>query len=285
MNQTDFDFVTSELKRRSGIVVGRDKLYLLESRLSPIARKEGLESVEELIGMARRRRDEGLMKTIVDAMTTNETFFFRDKTPFDHLEQAVLPQLREKRPGQRIRILCAACSTGQEPYSIAMMLDQNPALTGGAQVEIVAVDISDRVLEKARAGIYSQFEVQRGLPIRTLMSYFTQQGDVWKISDTIRSKVSFKNVNLLDPMTALGKFDIVFCRNVLIYFDLPTKRDILNRLSAQMNDQSFLLLGAAETVVGVVDTFSPNKAHRGLYEKAGKAGDDTGARRAGFRAA
>ena len=128
MNQTDFDFVTSELKRRSGIVVGRDKLYLLESRLSPIARKEGLESVEELIGMARRRRDEGLMKTIVDAMTTNETFFFRDRTPFDHLEQAVLPQLREKRPGQRIRILCAACSTGQEPYSIAMMLDQNPAL-------------------------------------------------------------------------------------------------------------------------------------------------------------
>ena len=279
MNDADFDFVTSELKRRSGIVIGKDKMYLLESRLSPIARKEGLESIGELVSQVRRNRDERLMKVIVDAMTTNETFFFRDKTPFDHLEKAVLPALREKRPGQRIRILCAACSTGQEPYSIAMMLDQNPALTGGAPVEITAVDISDRVLDKARAGLYSQFEVQRGLPIRTLMTYFTQQGDVWKLSDNIRSKVQFKNVNLLDPMTTLGKFDVVFCRNVLIYFDLQTKRDILQRLSAQMNDPSFLLLGAAETVVGVVDAFAPNKEFRGLYEKSGTAG------RAGIRAA
>ena len=214
MNQIDFDFVTTELKRRSGIVIGKDKLYLLESRLSPIARKEGLDSIEELIGSVRRRRDEVLMKTIVDAMTTNETFFFRDKTPFDHLEKVILPSIRANRPGQRVRILCAACSTGQEPYSIAMMLDQNPNLTGGAPVEIQAVDISDRVLEKARAGVYSQFEVQRGLPIRTLMTYFTQQGDVWKISDAIRSKVSFRNVNLLEPISSLGKFDVIFCRNV-----------------------------------------------------------------------
>ena len=135
------------------------------------------------------------------------------------------------------------------------------------------------MLDKARAGLYSQFEVQRGLPIRTLMTYFTQQGDVWKLSDNIRSKVQFKNVNLLDPMTTLGKFDVVFCRNVLIYFDLQTKRDILQRLSAQMNDPSFLLLGAAETVVGVVDSFAPNKEFRGLYEKSGTAG------RAGIRAA
>ncbi|MAP96580.1 MAG: chemotaxis protein CheR [Ponticaulis sp.] len=282
MNDTDFEFVTSELKRRSGIVIGKDKMYLLESRLSPIARKEGLESIDELIGMARRRRDEPTMKAIVDAMTTNETFFFRDKTPFDHLQNTVLPQLKEARPGQRIRILCAACSTGQEPYSIAMMLDQNPQLTGGAPVEIVAVDISDRVLEKARTGVYSQFEVQRGLPIKMLMNYFSQQGEVWKISDTIRSKVAFRNVNLLEPLSTLGKFDIVFCRNVLIYFDLPTKRDILTRLATQMNDKSFLLLGAAETVVGIVDSFAPNKAARGLYEKADRA---PGMPRAGIRAA
>lgn len=272
MNQIDFDFVTTELKRRSGIVIGKDKLYLLESRLSPIARKEGLDSIEELIGSVRRRRDEVLMKTIVDAMTTNETFFYRDKTPFDHLEKVILPSIRANRPGQRIRILCAACSTGQEPYSIAMMLDQNPNLTGGAPVEIQAVDISDRVLEKARAGVYSQFEVQRGLPIRTLMTYFTQQGEVWKLSDAIRSKVSFRNVNLLEPISSLGKFDVIFCRNVLIYFDLPTKRDILSRLSQQMNDDAFLLLGAAETVVGVVDHFAPNKEHRGLYQKSDAAG-------------
>ena len=271
MNQTDFDFVTTELKRRSGIVIGMDKLYLLESRLSPIARKEGLESIEDLIGMVRRRRDEAMMKQIVDAMTTNETFFFRDKTPFDHLQNTVFPALRENRHGQRIRILCAACSTGQEPYSIAMMLDQNPQLTGGAPVEIVACDISDRVLEKARAGVYSQFEVQRGLPIKMLMSYFNQQGDVWKLSDNIKSKVAFRNVNLLSPISGLGKFDVVFCRNVLIYFDLETKRDILKRIAAQMNDKSYILLGAAETVVGVVDSFTPNKAARGLYEKAQSA--------------
>lgn len=283
MNQSDFDFVTSELKRRSGIVIGPDKMYLLESRLSPIARKEGLDSIDELIGMVRRRRDEAMMKTIVDAMTTNETFFYRDKTPFDHLEQTILPALKESRPGQRLRILCAACSTGQEPYSIAMMLDQKPELTGGMPVEIVAVDISDRVLDKARAGVYSQFEVQRGLPIRTLMTYFTQQGDVWKLSDTIRSRVAFRNVNLLDPLAGLGKFDVVFCRNVLIYFDLETKRDILKRVSAQMNEKSFLLLGAAETVVGVVDCFAPNKSARGLYEKSN--GQTAGTTRPGIRAA
>lgn len=281
MNDADFNFVTSELKRRSGIVIGRDKMYLLESRLSPLARKEGLESIDELISVVRNRRDEAKMKQIVDAMTTNETFFFRDKTPFDHLEQVILPSLREARPGQRLRILCAACSTGQEPYSIAMMLDQKPELTGGLPVEIVAVDISDRVLDKARAGIYSQFEVQRGLPIRLLMNYFKQDGEVWKLSDSIRSKVSFRNVNLLDPMSALGKFDVVFCRNVLIYFDLETKRNILKRVADQMNDKSFLLLGAAETVVGVVDNFAPNKAARGLYEKAGPGGRVT----TGIRAA
>lgn len=268
MNPTDFDFVTSELKRRSGIVIGRDKLYLLESRLSPLARKEGLSSIEELISVVRTRRDERVMTQIVDAMTTNETFFFRDKTPFEHLEQTVLPALTAARPGHRIRILSAACSTGQEAYSIAMMLDQNPALTRGANVEIVATDISDRVLDKARAGLYSQFEVQRGLPIKLLMKYFTQQGDLWKLSDSIRSQVTFRKLNLLDSLNGLGNFDVVLCRNVLIYFDMQTKRDILNRISKQMNEKSFLLLGAAETVVGITDAFTANKEKRGLYEKS-----------------
>lgn len=267
MNPGDFDYITSELKRRSGIVVGKDKLYLLESRLAPLARKEGLTSLDELISVVRTRRDDRLMGQIVDAMTTNETFFFRDKTPFEHLENVVLPDLVKSRPGQRLRILSAACSTGQEAYSIAMMLDQNPRLAGGASVEIVATDISERVLEKARAGLYSQFEVQRGLPIRYLMSYFTQQGDIWKLNENIRSRVTFRKLNLLDPLTSLGNFDIVFCRNVLIYFDQPTKRDILARLSKMMNEKSYLLLGAAETVVGLSDAFSASREHRGLYEK------------------
>lgn len=267
MNPGDFDYITSELKRRSGIVVGKDKLYLLESRLAPLARKEGLTSLDELISVVRTRRDERLMGQMVDAMTTNETFFFRDKTPFEHLENVVLPDLVKSRPGQRLRILSAACSTGQEAYSIAMMLDQNPRLTGGASVEIVATDISERVLEKARAGLYSQFEVQRGLPIRYLMSYFTQQGDIWKLNENIRSRVTFRKLNLLDSLSSLGNFDIVFCRNVLIYFDQQTKRDILARLSKMMNEKSYLLLGAAETVVGLSDAFSASREHRGLYEK------------------
>lgn len=268
MTPTDFDYLTSELKRRSGIVIGKDKMYLLESRLSPLARKEGLASIDELVGMVRKRRDERLMASIVDAMTTNETFFFRDKTPFDHLTNKVLPELTASKNGRPIRILCAACSTGQEPYSIAMLLDQTPSLAGNSRVEIVATDISERVLEKARAGLYSQFEVQRGLPIKFLMSYFRQQGEIWSLSDSIKSKVTFKPLNLLDPLKAIGSFDIVFCRNVLIYFDMSTKRDILNRLAQQMTDRSYLILGAAETVVGVTDNFTATKDHRGLYEKS-----------------
>lgn len=271
MNPSDFDYITTELKRRSGIVIGKDKTYLLESRLSPLARKEGLGSIDELISVVKTRRDECLMAQIVDAMTTNETFFFRDKTPFDHLKNVVLPGLRANGHMSRIRILSAACSTGQEAYSIAMMLDQNPALTGGASIEIVATDISDRVLEKAKAGLYSQFEVQRGLPIQLLMKYFKQQGDLWKISDDIRAKVSFRKLNLLDSFDSLGSFDIVLCRNVLIYFDMNTKRDILNRLSRNMKDSSYLILGAAETVVGVTDSFAANTQNRGLYQKKSQA--------------
>ena len=160
-------------------------MYLLESRLAPLARKEGLPSIDDLMHVVRARREERLITQVVDVMTTNETFFFRDKTPFDHLKEAIFPVLAQARRGSRIRIWCAACSTGQEPYSIAMMLDQNPALTGGVPVEIVATDISDRCLDRARQGLFTQFEVQRGLPIQMLMHYFTQQDDHWRISENV----------------------------------------------------------------------------------------------------
>lgn len=274
MNSVDFDFVAGLLKQRSGIVLTADKLYLLESRLSPLARKEGLPSIDDLVKVVRARRDERLIADVIDAMTTNETFFYRDKTPFDHLKEIVLPALAAARRGGRIRIWCAACSTGQEPYSIAMMLDQQPALTGGVPVEIIATDISDRCLVKARAGLYSQFEVQRGLPIQQLMAYFSQQDDQWRISDRMQSQVSFRKLNLLDPFTQLGKFDVVFCRNVLIYFDAPTKTDILNRIAAQTAPGGFLMLGAAETVIGVTNAFETAQERRGLYrltQRAAKA--------------
>ncbi|MEM6626867.1 MAG: protein-glutamate O-methyltransferase CheR [Pseudomonadota bacterium] len=265
MNSSDFDFISGLLRQRAGIVLTADKTYLLESRLAPLARKEGLGSIEDLFKVVRTRRDERLIIQVVDVMTTNETFFFRDKTPFDHMKDTVLPNLMQTG-ARRLRIWCAACSTGQEPYSLAMLMDQSPTLTGGLPVEIVATDISERVLEKAKSGLYSQFEVQRGLPIQLMMKYFTQKNDLWAISDRLRSMVTFKKHNLMEAPAALGKFDVVFCRNVLIYFDAPTKGQVLGRISQLMNPGGYLILGAAETVIGVTREFEAAKEKRGLYQ-------------------
>jgi len=272
VNSQDFEFVSQLLRKRAGIVLSGDKMYLLESRLAPLARKEGLPSIDDLIHVIRARREERLIGQLVDVMTTNETFFFRDKTPFDHLKNAILPVLGQARKGNRIRIWCAACSTGQEPYSIAMMLDQDPSLTGGVPVEIVATDISERCLERARQGLFTQFEVQRGLPIQMLMHYFTQQDDHWRISERMRQMVTFRKLNLIDPTYNLGKFDVVFCRNVLIYFDGPTKVDVLNRIAGVVNPGSFLMMGAAESLVGSSQAFEPMQDRRGLYKLVNQAG-------------
>ena len=271
MNSQDFDFITQLLRKRAGIVLTTDKMYLLESRLAPLARKEGLPSIDDLIQVVRARRDERLITQVVDVMTTNETFFYRDKTPFGHLKEAILPILGQARRGSRIRIWCAACSTGQEPYSIAMMLDQMPQLTGGVPVEIIATDISDRCLDRARQGLFTQFEVQRGLPIQTLMQYFTQQDDHWRISERMRQMVSFRKLNLMDPNYGLGKFDVIFCRNVLVYFDLPTKAEVFDRMSQSMNPGGFLLLGAAESVLGITQAFEAAQDRRGLYKLVNRA--------------
>ena len=278
MNSSDFDFVSGLLKRRAGIQLTTDKTYLLESRLAPLARKEGLASIEDLLQVVRSRRDERLISQIVDVMTTNETFFFRDKTPFELMKEVALPDLSSQRKS-RIRIWCAACSTGQEPYSLAMMLEDNPALTKGATVEIVATDISPRVLEKAKSGLYSQFEVQRGLPIQMMMKHFKQKDDLWQISDKIRSMVTFREHNLMDQPTMFGKFDVVFIRNVLIYFDQPTKTQVLDRVSSVMNPGGYMLLGAAETVIGISKKFEAVKERRGLYQSV------DGANKNGIRAA
>ncbi len=269
MNSQDFEFVSQLLRKRAGIVLTGDKMYLLESRLAPLARKEGLPSIDDLIHVVRSRREERLINQLVDVMTTNETYFYRDRTPFDHLKEAIFPVLGQARKGNRIRIWCAACSTGQEPYSIAMMLDQNPQLTAGVPVEIVATDISDRCLDRAKQGLFTQFEVQRGLPIQMLMHYFTQQDDHWRISERMRQMVTFKKINLMEPNFSLGNFDVVFCRNVLIYFDGPTKATVLNRIAQCVNPGGFLMLGAAESLVGVTQSFEPAQDRRGLYKLAG----------------
>jgi chemotaxis protein methyltransferase CheR len=208
-----------------------------------------------------------VITNVIEAMTTNETFFFRDKVPFDHFRETIMPEVIKARAGRRsVRIWCAAGSTGQEPYSLAMCLKEMGAALTGWRVEIIATDLSQEVLEKAKAGIYSQFEVQRGLPIQMLMKYFKQTGETWQINPELRAMIQHRQLNLLHDFGQLGTFDVIFCRNVLIYFDQDTKVNIFNRLARQIEPDGFMVLGAAETVVGLTDTFRPIPEKRGLYK-------------------
>jgi len=267
MTPGDFQLMSDLVRARSGLVLNEDKAYLLESRLMPLTRKFGMKSLEELIAVVRGKTDPTLITEIVEAMTTNESLFFRDGKPFDQLKNLILPRLLKARAAtKRIRIWSAASSSGQEPYSIAMILKEAGALLSGWNIEIVATDLSLEILKKAKSGIFSQFEVQRGLPITLLVKYFKQDGDKWRISDELRSMVKFKPFNLLDNPMSLGKFDIVYCRNVLIYFDQETKGRVLDGISTIMPDDGVLYLGGAETVLGLTDKFHPVIAHRGLYE-------------------
>ncbi|RAI39625.1 CheR family methyltransferase [Rhodoplanes roseus] len=266
MTPFDYDFLRRLLKDRSGLMLSADKEYLVESRLLPIARKNNLGSLSELVQKLKAPGSENLLVAVVEAMTTNETFFLRDKVPFDHFRNSIIPSLLKSRESKRkLRIWCAAASTGQEPYSLAMCLkDMGPRLDGW-RIEMVATDLSMEVLDKAKAGVYSQFEVQRGLPIQMLLKYFTQTGETWQISQEIRSMVQYRTLNLLGDFTSLGPFDLVFCRNVLIYFDQPTKVEVLERIRKITEPDGFLVLGAAETVVGLTDAFKPVPDQRGVY--------------------
>jgi chemotaxis protein methyltransferase CheR len=266
MTPLDYDFLRKALRQRSGLVLSADKQYLVESRLLPIARKAGFGNLGELVAALKRGDTDALMTTVVEAMTTNETFFFRDKTPFENFRSAVLPALLGSRRASRtIRIWCAAASTGQEPYSLAMALKEMEGSVAGWRIEIIATDLASGVLAKAQAGIYSQFEVQRGLPIQLLIKYFAKVGDMWQIAPEIRAMVKFKQLNLLADFSALGTFDLIFCRNVLIYFDQETKISLLNRLGRITASDGYLVLGAAETVVGLTDSFRTVPELRGLY--------------------
>ncbi len=266
MTPHDYDFLRKCLKERSGLVLSADKQYLVESRLLPVARKAGLATLGELVGMLRGTHDPALMTAVVEAMTTNESFFFRDKAPFEHFRTTIMPALIEaRRTARSIRIWCAAASTGQEPYSLAMCLTEIEREILGWRIEIFATDLSGEVLEKARQGIYSQFEVQRGLPIQLLVKHFTRSGEFWQIAPELRAMVRYRQLNLLADFSQLGLFDLVFCRNVLIYFDAETKTDVLNRIARVTAPDGYLVLGAAETVVGLTDRFKMVAERRGLY--------------------
>jgi chemotaxis protein methyltransferase CheR len=265
MTPLEYDFLRKSLKEQSGLVLSADKQYLVESRLLPIARKAGLVSLGGLVA-ALRRGDEALMTMVVEAMTTNETFFFRDKLPFENFRNAILPALlAARRASRHIRIWSAAASSGQEPYSLAMMIKELEDSLAGWRIEIVATDLSNGVLRKAQAGIYSQFEVQRGLPIALLIKYFSKVGDMWQIAPELRAMVKFRQFNLLTDFSTLGTFDLIFCRNVLIYFDQPTKTNVLNRLGRVAAADGYLVLGAAETVVGLTESFATLPDMRAVY--------------------
>lgn len=271
----DYKFLAELLKRGSGLALGEGKEYLLESRLPPVASRFNFPDLPALFQALRTRATAELTKAVCDAMTTGETLFFRDNAPFLALEKQLIPELlpRVRAQGRPIRIWCAACSTGQEPYSIAMIVDQMRASLGGTKVEIVASDYAAPTLARAKEGIYNQFEVQRGLPVQQLVKYFAQVPNGFQVVSALRDAIAFREQNLLQSFTALGNFDVVFIRNVLIYFDTPTKRDVLERIARQLHPGGTVLLGGTENTLGITDKLVRLQgATTSLYRRPGEAG-------------
>jgi chemotaxis protein methyltransferase CheR len=271
MSPETFQTLATLLKKRSGLILTSDKGYLVESRLGPVAQRHGLPHLDALVA-ALNRGNEALATAVTEAMTTNETSFFRDSKPFDIFRKEVLPQIIERNANTRsLRIWSAAASTGQESYSLAMILAEEQARLAGWKIEIVGTDISEAALKQARAGVFSHFEVQRGLPAAMLVKYFEKVEGSWRVAQKIRSMVNFRVYNLLDNLSPLGVFDVIFCRNVLIYFDVQTKGQVLGAIARRMGNQGVLFLGGAETVLGITEQFEPVPGSRGLYRVAGTA--------------
>ncbi len=258
MSPVEFEFLLKLVKSRSGIVLRASEPDQLEKRLLPLLRRTGLGSIGALVATLRRPDAEAVIAQVIEALASRETSFFRDRTPFDDFTGRIVPALLASRPeGRRIRVWCAAASTGQEPYSVAICLAEMARQLAGRQVDIVATDLSSAALEKAAAGVYSGFEVQRGLPIRHLIKYFAHEDDGWRISPDIRAMVAFRPFNLLDDFAPLGRFDVVFCRNVLGGFDPAMRRDVLQRIARLMPPDGALVLGAGEPPAGRVAGSGP----------------------------
>jgi chemotaxis protein methyltransferase CheR len=273
MKPGSFEALATLLHAGSGLLIGPDKMYLLESRLGPVLKRHGLANLDALADQVRMPlpgslRPSPVQQEVIEAMTTNESFFFRDEKPFTHFRTHAMPRLLTARsPGTRLRIWSAAASTGQEAYSLAMILTDMQPLLAHRPVEIIGTDIAREQLGRAQEGLYTQFEVQRGLPIQNLVKYFRKDGLNWRVADSLRAMVQFRLWNLLSDLRPLGQFDVVFCRNVLIYFDQPTKARALEAIARQMPEDGLLYLGGAETVLGITDVFAPVPGERGVYER------------------
>jgi chemotaxis protein methyltransferase CheR len=272
MKPHSFDALAAMLRASSGLVLGPDKTYLLETRLAPVLKRHAIRDLDALASLIAPGggASRALADDVIDAMTTNESFFFRDDKPFTHFRTQALPAMLAARPaGARLRIWSAAASSGQEAYSLAMILAEARASLAGRSVEILGTDISREQLTRAREALYSQFEVQRGLPMQFLVKYFRKEGTQWRLTDPIRAMASFREWNLLSDPAPLGRFDIVFCRNVLIYFDQPTKARVLDAIARQLAPDGMLYLGGAETVLGLTSRFVPMAGERGVYTLIG----------------
>lgn len=256
LSATDFDFIRDLLGNSSALVLDESKHYLVESRLQPVARVHGYSGISELILELKKPSSKVLKDEVIDAMTTNETSFFRDFHPFQTLKKDLLPELVEKRSRRKaLRIWCAACSSGQEPYSIAMIIrDHFPQLSSW-DVQILCTDISDTMIKRAREGKFNQIEVNRGLPAPMLIKYFSQSGTVWEIKPELRAMLRFRKVNLAEPFLGFETQDLVFIRNVLIYFSVDTKRNILGKTKKILAPDGSLLLGSTESTINVDDSF------------------------------
>ncbi|GGK82806.1 CheR family methyltransferase [Mangrovihabitans endophyticus] len=261
LSASEFQYVSTLVRREASIVLAPGKEYLVEARLIPVARAVGAESVAALLAELQRRPNVAYQRKIVDALTTNETSWFRDREPFTALTDVVLPQLVKSRASTRkVRLWSAASSSGQEAYSLAITLQE--ALPPGWSYEIMGSDISTEMVKRAETAEYSQVEVNRGLPAAQLVQYFERAGAHWRVAPSLRRNVSFKLMNLTSPLPSLAPFDVIFLRNVLIYFDVETKRSVLRNAARLLRPDGWLFLGAAETTIGVDDNYERVTAGR-----------------------
>ncbi|MDE2181523.1 MAG: protein-glutamate O-methyltransferase CheR [Alphaproteobacteria bacterium] len=264
----DFAHLAAMMQRRAGIVLTEKKSHLVENRLGPVMRRFGFKDTASLLAELRHGH-EALVQAVIEAMTTNDSAFFRDRKTFDEFRDIVLPSLLVARAStKRLSIWCAACAAGQEAYSLAMLLDDRKLLAEGWTIDLYATDINGQMIARGEEGLYSQFEVQRGLPIRRLLTCFTQEGNSWRITPHLRRMVTFRKFNLLDSFGWLPDLDVVFCRNVLMYFDQKTRLSVIDRIADILAPDGALLVGPAESVAGVGVGFTPVENAPGLFYKA-----------------
>ena len=268
MQPGSFRTITDYVRLRSGIVLDDSKGYMLETRLAPILKREGLPSLDGLAGRLRMQRQDELGRAVVEALTTNESLFFRDGHPFEYLAR-LLPQLAAARaPGMPIRVWSAACSSGQEAYSVAMVAAEAAGALKDHTLRILGTDLSRDMVERARSGAFTRFEVQRGLAALRLVRFFRQEGDQFVVNDALKAMAEFRQDNLLDPASSGESYDVVFCRNVLIYFDPPTKSRVLETIASRTARGGVLYLGGAETILGLTTRFAAIPGERGVYRLA-----------------